>query len=633
MSAQRDDRQPESDAVTLAAEALQRQPLFRTLPADERRHLAAQFDLLHVTAGTDIIVTGQSGHGLHLLVRGGLEVVRVCGGVEQVVERVGPGAAVGEGNLLTGAPAYATVRTHRDSTLLRLRPERFLSISERYPKILIELLTQLSTRHRRQAQREADFVGHRFESSQLTVALIPLSPGVLSDTRAALCAALSRLGTTACVDTDLVASRLGHRASAIDVGDPDEAQLMSDLARMTEQYDTVLFVTDGTDTPWTRRCARQADILLLVADAQDDPCLRPVERQLSQGAAQQRLVLVQPPSAQSGKDTAAWLDARSVSAHHHLRRGRADDADRCARLLTGRGYGVVFSGAATRGTAHLGLPRAMTALDIPVDMVAGNSAGAGIAAMVALGMPHEASMALARRVTREARPVWRDLVPPLVALQSGESYNRLLQDIFGEACLEDQFIPCLLTAVDLCTQQLVILDRGPAWKAVRASASAPMYWPPVADGGRVLIDGGVLTNLPIEPLLPSCRNGQIIASDLSTGSGAAPKLFTDCDDYGYAISGWKLLLDWLLPWRKTRRYPTAYEQILHSMCLTSYRHQATLAQLCDRPNVHVVSPPPGDHGLFGISDRQVQALEASLYETAITNLSGLPRPIQAHHAV
>ena len=116
------------------------------------------------------------------------------------------------------------------------------------------------------------------------------------------------------------------------------------------------------------------------------------------------LVLVHPGGTRDPRGTCDWLRARTVDRHHHIAVGRDDYVDRVARLLLGRGIGVVLSGGGARGFAAVGVLRALEELGIPIDAVGGASVGA----IIAVGV------ARVSRPIRSRAPSWRgcrDLAP------------------------------------------------------------------------------------------------------------------------------------------------------------------------------------------------------------------------------
>jgi NTE family protein len=68
----------------------------------------------------------------------------------------------------------------------------------------------------------------------------------------------------------------------------------------------------------------------------------------------------------------------------------------------------------------------------------------------------------------------------------------------GEKNIEDLAIPFAAIACDIATGERIVLDKGPLTPAVRASSAFPAVFPPVEIDGRLLIDGGIIDNLPVE---------------------------------------------------------------------------------------------------------------------------------------
>jgi predicted acylesterase/phospholipase RssA len=157
--------------------------------------------------------------------------------------------------------------------------------------------------------------------------------------------------------------------------------------------------------------------------------------------------------------------------------------------------------------------RALAEAGVPIDYVAGTSMGAIIAAQFAADFAIDAMVAATRRgyVEQKGLP---DFAFPSVALYSGRATDRKLKAMFGERMIEDLPIPYFAVAADLRRAESVVLDRGPVWRAARISTSIPGMLPPTEQDGRLLVDGGLLDNLPVEALRQRC-GGRIVASDVS----------------------------------------------------------------------------------------------------------------------
>jgi predicted acylesterase/phospholipase RssA len=106
----------------------------------------------------------------------------------------------------------------------------------------------------------------------------------------------------------------------------------------------------------------------------------------------------------------------------------------------------------------------------------------------------------------------------------------------------------------------VVHRRGNLARAVRASVAIPGVLPPVPDGEHLLVDGGVLNNLPIDVMRELNPTGPVIAVDVVPPQGPGAK-----SDYGLTLSGWRLALGRLRPGRPAISVPSIAATILHSM--------------------------------------------------------------------
>ncbi|WP_035558201.1 patatin-like phospholipase family protein [Hymenobacter sp. IS2118] len=161
--------------------------------------------------------------------------------------------------------------------------------------------------------------------------------------------------------------------------------------------------------------------------------------------------------------------------------------------------GLALSGGGARGIAHLGVLAALDELRLPIGQLAGVSSGAIAAVFYAAGMPPREvlKMLLDTNLFRLTRPAFNrlgllhlDAVAEVIARQLGSKVN-----------FEDLNIPLTLVATDLLAGESVYFSAGPVLPPLLASSAVPIVYRPVAYQGRQLVDGGLLNNLPVEPLL------------------------------------------------------------------------------------------------------------------------------------
>ncbi len=159
--------------------------------------------------------------------------------------------------------------------------------------------------------------------------------------------------------------------------------------------------------------------------------------------------------------------------------------------------GLALSGGVARGPAHVGALAVLEEAGIPIDFVAGTSAGSIIGAGYCAGLPITQLQELA------AHAGWRavaDVAWSRDGLFTFARMERWLEEIVGipNLALEDLAIPLAVVTTDLQTGESVTLRTGRLATAVRASCSVPGLVTPVEVDGRRLCDGGVTNNLPVD---------------------------------------------------------------------------------------------------------------------------------------
>lgn len=174
--------------------------------------------------------------------------------------------------------------------------------------------------------------------------------------------------------------------------------------------------------------------------------------------------------------------------------------------------GIALSGGATLGAAHIGVLQVLEREGIRPDFVAGTSAGALVGAIYCAGVPLKE---LADIFINMKWPTLLKLkiIDP-ISLFDIQPMDGVIKKIIGDCDFKDLKIPFAAIGCDLMTGERVVLDHGPVAPAVRASASVPGIFKPVEIDGRMLVDGGVVDNLPVEQL--KIMGAQFtIASDVS----------------------------------------------------------------------------------------------------------------------
>lgn len=157
---------------------------------------------------------------------------------------------------------------------------------------------------------------------------------------------------------------------------------------------------------------------------------------------------------------------------------------------------LALGGGAGLGWAHIGVLRALIARGVTIDAVAGTSIGAVAAVCVAADrldvLEELARSASPRKVMR-----YLDVDLRRGSLLGGRAVTRELRHHFGHDRLEDLAIPCAVVAADLVSGAAVVMTHGGVVDAVRASIAIPGIFPPLRRGDAILVDGGVVTPVPV----------------------------------------------------------------------------------------------------------------------------------------
>lgn len=453
-------------------------------------------------AGARLFAAGDPGDALYVVETGRLRAFAEEDGAEVRLGEIGRGEVVGELALVAGASRSASVFAVRDTVLLRLERSDYARLVDRDPGMAVHLTARALERHRLGRRRAW--------SPPSCFAFLPVGP-VRADAVRAL------------------VERWGPRARLVTAEDPDV-----DLTDLEEQHSHVAFLLDAGLSEWSRRALRSADRVVLVADALSPAAPGEIEDRLwgvldDAHEPDVHLLLVHPPGTELPRGTRAWLDDRPrLAGHLHLRRGDEASLARVARLLAGTGRAVVYGGGGSRGAAHLGVTEVLEDLGRPVDLVGGSSIGAVLAAAVAMGMDRRAR----RDTALTAFSRLTDYTLPVSSVIAGGRITRRLQAHFGDLDIADLWLPYFCVSTNLTRCRPHVHDRGPLVTALRASVSIPGVLPPVAEDGELLVDGGVIDNVPVGEMRRRNPTGHVLAVDVAPNQGPRAR-----SDYGLAVRG------------------------------------------------------------------------------------------------
>lgn len=164
--------------------------------------------------------------------------------------------------------------------------------------------------------------------------------------------------------------------------------------------------------------------------------------------------------------------------------------------------GMVLSGGAIRGVAHLGVLKAVEELDIKLDVISGTSIGAIIGAFFAQGYQAD-----------EIFDFYKDKNPfkylrpqfPGSGLLNADKLFKDFKSYFESTRFEDLKIPLFITTTNLNTGKQAVFNSGSLFPVLKAASAVPVIFNPVTINDELHVDGGLISNMPVEPLIDKCE--------------------------------------------------------------------------------------------------------------------------------
>lgn len=551
--------------------------LFKNLSQEALKDLASSLILVFVEGGTTIIRQGDLDTSMYILFQGRLRVyIRADGpsaDKELILAEISVGQFVGEIALLTHLPRTTTVRSIRDSILLKLEESAFKLFEQKHTLEVVEIAKTALIRLAKKPRPTQ--IGENVVS-------IAIAPAGNSDHRhfcEHLVQELNKIKPTLFVNQEICNRHFGENIAQSKFEDRETIRITAWLQSLENQFGFIIYETDQEMTPWTQRCIRQADRLILLAEHSRSPALNSIESFLFTDKAKLlpyiEMVFVHPDERTKIYGTDAWLKRRICYGHYHLKLSSKADLDRFIRFLTGRAFGVVLNGGGARGLAHIGALKALDELSIPIDFIAGSSMGAIIAA----GYASMSVSELIRFAEEYSLNFKKDWTLPIMALLKGKYNTDFYQHFLSDMRIEDLWVRYFCVSTNLTQAKLQVHSQGLIWLAVRASTSIPAIYPPIYDEeGNMLVDGGVMNNMPVDIMRQMMCGGKILAVNCNIRAKELTKRnFTE-----QWISGWKLFFQKLNPFlNKKLEYDTIINILLASMNLTISFQQKRMEKEAD----------------------------------------------------
>jgi NTE family protein len=197
--------------------------------------------------------------------------------------------------------------------------------------------------------------------------------------------------------------------------------------------------------------------------------------------------------------------------------------------------------------AHIGVLKVLEQERIPVDVVAGTSMGGVIAALCAAGISARDMEKEAQRISSPRQLIALiDRTLPRRGLLQGHKIMEYMARWLEGLTFDQLPIPLGLVAVDLTGGQTVVFREGPVLDAVRATIAVPGLFAPLEREGQLLVDGGLMDNLPVD-VVRQMGADVVIAVDITTDQQAVAGVMQELHSRRFILDGLVDVMD--VAWR------------------------------------------------------------------------------------
>ena len=595
-------------------ETLYRQPGKKITPQPETleapdetvnpEEIETELDWIHLSHGAQLFQQGDVGDSFYIVINGRLRAVTRRRDGETSVD-LGHNEIIGEAALIAETAYASSVYAIRDSDLLKFSRQSLNRLAQNHPAFTLHLMQRMAAELYAEARQTPT------SSAPRAVAIFPANTDVpLSDFIHRLATSLGKITKVLHLTPEVLDEALGAGLAQTPQRGTDNSRIAGWLSQQEGKYDLLLYQAEAELSAWTKRCIRQADRVLIVGNANDNPKPGQVETEILSGGnpytkPPQELALLHPNRSRPPTGTRRWLEARPVTRHYHIAQDTEADFDRLARFLTGKAIGIVFGGGFTRGFAHGGVIKALEEVELRPDFVGGTSIGAAIGGLYALEWSYQKLMDRGRGFVSEGRK-YIDLTLPLVSLISSRKLNKLTQELFGDTRIEDMWTNFFCVSSNLTRGRMMIHQRGPLWRAIRASYSLPTIMPPVPMDGDILVDGALFSNLPADTMREMVEGGPTLVINVSPKEEHLQRY-----NFDEGISAMQLLWSRFSPFQEELKAPSLISAITRSIVVGRDETWPEAARDIDL----YLEPPPVE---FDFNDaKSLDAMIEASYQAAI----------------
>ena len=461
-------------------DSLKRIPFFQGLPPETLSAISSKLHRVHYAHDEIVFVEDSLGDAMYLIESGQVKVSVNTGPGQQerIINYLGPSNFFGEMALLLNQRRSATVTVTIDADLWALRKADMDELLVDHPEIALQITKELSRRLSDVVTESTRRPGHN-----LTVVF----------------------GPDVCDIAKAIHTITHQKVVVLDVTGQD----LADQAGEAFQSDTLTIL----ETQETTSNETLVETLGILADGFDWVlvALSPFYSEVNAKAVQlaKATILCNVPEE-------TWIIENSDGPIIHCN-GTPEEIGRTARKITHRVVGLALSSGGARGIAHIGVLKTLEKANIPIDIIAGTSAGSLFGSLYAIGKSIAEITEFAKglhKLIEIKSGLWDPKFSlPWDGLIKGNATLKYLDKHLDHATFADTKIPCYVVAADVLSGEEVVFNTGSLAQAVRASIGMIGIFSPYQLNSHYLIDGGAVNPVPASILAEKGAN-VIIASSV-----------------------------------------------------------------------------------------------------------------------
>jgi len=484
------------------------------LSDEEVEALAEQFDVVHAAAGEVVHSAGEELDALFIVVQGRLKMIlKMPDGRQRTIRYISSGDQFGALMLVSDDDFPVDVIVEETAVLLRIQKETALQLVEQFPVFRRNLLRKIGfgvrdlmlPRHRRSMPKIVAFI-HADDQTRRLVAEIASRLAGIGEQIGILCDSPNPPPYEPAIPFKSLRKRDGDFLN--------EGERHATMQEWTGLSRIVFVLDRHHPADKVAGHLEAADAVFCFSATHDcHPALECLQRMMQDSPSWQKKThfvwvlgedeKVAPLVPELSQLTKRDFKVQSADSQRFTRLS-TQGIDRIAHYLRDVSIGIALSGGAAHGMAHLGVLKALEEEGITIDRVAGTSAGVLTGVIYCAGYSpdwgiHQFPHDLQPGSIYKSLPRGDDFY--MLKQYRSKSWGRMLRNHLVDWRLEQCPVPISTVTTDLISARSIVRSSGDAVDSILESINLPVLSPPIRRDGMLLVDGGILNNLPADVLV------------------------------------------------------------------------------------------------------------------------------------